>query len=72
MDDRLTNDGEIKQLDNPIFDEYDEYDEIIEFYDKVFTEYGIGIVSLVALNKLMKELTINVIESKKEGKEMKL
>lgn len=69
MDDRLTNEGKIKELDNPISDEYD---EIIEFYDKIFTDHGVGIVSLIALNKLMKELTINVIESKKEGKELKL
>lgn len=69
MDDRLTNEGEIKELDNPISDEYD---EIIEFYDKIFTDHGVGIVSLIALNKLMKELTINVIESKKEGKELKI
>ena len=69
MDDMLTNEGEIKELDNPITDEYD---EIIEFYDKLFTEHGIGIVSLVALNKLMKELTIETIKKIESGKETKI
>ena len=69
MDDMLTNEGEIKQLDNHISDEYD---EIIEFYDKLFTEHGVGIVSLVALNKLMKELTIETIKKIETGKETKI
>lgn len=69
MDDRLTNEGEIKELDNLISDEYD---EIIEFYDKLFTEHGVGIVSIVALNKLMKELTIKTIKDLESGKETKI
>lgn len=69
MDDRLTNEGEIKELDNPISDEYDEQ---IEFIDKLQKEYGIGIISISALNKIMKELTIETIKKIESGKETKI
>ena len=69
MDDRLTNEGEIKELDNPISDEYD---ELIEFYDKFCKEFGIGIISISALNKIMKELTIETIKKIESGKETKI
>ena len=69
MDDRLTNEGEIKELDNPISDEYDEQ---IEFIDKLQKDYGIGIVSISVLNKIMKELTIETIKKIESGKETKI
>ena len=65
MDDRLTDEGEIKELDNPISDEYD---ELIEEIDKFSKEFGIGIISIVALNKIMKDITKKVIKDKEQNK----